>query len=173
MNYNELEEAIMFRDMRRIKQHLPDEAIRKVLKEKTNGILGVNGEDGYPYAIPLNYTYLNEAIYFHCAKTGHIIDAIKNNSKVCFTVVDEDTIVSEEFTSYFRSVIAFGKASIVETEEERTEVFQAFIEKYAKNESVEAKENKLKKRAPYALIIKVAIEHITGKEALEYARNRS
>lgn len=163
----------MFREMRRSKQHLSEEIIQKVLKEKTNGVLGINGEDGYPYTIPFNYTYLNGSIYVHCAKTGQIADGIRKNSKVCFTVIDEDTIVSEEFTSYFRSVIAFGKASIVETEEERTEVFQALIEKYSKNESVEAKENELKKRAPYALVIKVSIEHITGKEALEYARNRS
>ena len=52
-------------------------------------------------------------------------------------------------------------------------MFQALIEKYSKNESVEAKENELRKRAPHALIIKVFIEHITGKEALEYARNRA
>ena len=162
----------MFREMRRNKQHLSEEAIQKVLKENTNGILGINGEDGYPYAIPFNYTYLDGAIYVHSAKTGHIVEALKKNSKVCFTIVDEDTIVSEEFTSYFRSVIAFGKASIVEAEEERNEVFQALIEKYSKNACVEAKENELRKRAPHALIIKVFIEHITGKEALEYARNR-
>ena len=108
----------MFREMRRNKQHLSEEAIQKVLKENTNGILGINGEDGYPYAIPFNYTYLNGAIYVHSAKTGHIVEALKKNSKVCFTIVDEDTIVSKEFTSYFRSVIAFGKASIVDAEEE-------------------------------------------------------
>ena len=163
----------MYREMRRKKQQLSDELIKKVLDDNTNGILGVIGEEGYPYTIPLSYVYLNGNIYFHSAKSGHKVDAIQKNSKVSFTVVDEDTIVSEEFTSYFRSVIAFGQASIIESEEERNVAFRALMEKYSKNESIEAKEKELESGGPHALIIKVCIEHITGKEAIEYSRDRT
>ena len=163
----------MYREMRRNKQQLSEELIQKVLDANTNGILGVNGEEGYPYTIPLNYVYLNGNIYFHSAQSGHKVDAIKKNSKVSFTVVDEDTIVSEKFTSNFRSVIAFGQASIIESEDERNEAFRALMEKYSKNESSQAKEKELQKGGPHALIIKISIEHITGKEAIEYSRNRT
>ena len=162
----------MYREMRRNKQQLSEELIQKVLDENTNGILGVIGEEGYPYTIPLNYVYLNGNLYFHSAKSGHKVDTINKNTKVSFTVVDEDTIVSEKFTSFYRSVIAFGKASIIESQEERNEVFQAFIEKYSNNESTRAKEKELHTRGPHALVIKVSIEHITGKEAIEYSRER-
>jgi len=91
----------MFRDMRRKKQILKKEKINEIMKKNTNGILSCTGDEGYPYGVPVSFVYFNEKIYFHSAKSGHKIDSIKNNSKVSFTVVDKDQIVSEEYTSYF------------------------------------------------------------------------
>ncbi|MDD4445890.1 MAG: pyridoxamine 5'-phosphate oxidase family protein, partial [Eubacteriales bacterium] len=114
----------MFREMRRIRQLMSAEETQKVLDRCTNGILACQGDDDYPYAVPLSYACANGKIYFHSAKTGHKVDAILKNPKVSFTVVDEDTIVSAEYTTYFRSVIAFGRARIAE-DEERLEGFRA------------------------------------------------
>lgn len=61
-------------------------------------------------------------IYFHSAKAGHKIDAMEKHPKVSFAVIDEDTIVSKEYTSYFRSVIAFGKAKIDIVERNRVRI---------------------------------------------------
>jgi nitroimidazol reductase NimA-like FMN-containing flavoprotein (pyridoxamine 5'-phosphate oxidase superfamily) len=104
----------MFREMRRIKQLLSTEDTVAVMGRCTNGVLACIGDEDYPYAVPVSYIYSNNKIYFHSAKAGHKIDAIEKNQKVSFAVIDEDTIVSQEYTSYFRSVIAFGKARIVE-----------------------------------------------------------
>ena len=100
----------MFREMRRIKQLLSMEETEAVMNRCTNGVMACIGDEGYPYAVPLSYVYYNGKIYFHSAKAGHKVDAILKNPKVSFTVIDEDTIVSKEYTSYFRSAIAFGKA---------------------------------------------------------------
>lgn len=55
-------------------------------------MLAVNGDDGYPFAIPVNYFYDQEQdkIYFHGAKSGHKVDALKKNDKVCFTVYGKE-----------------------------------------------------------------------------------
>jgi len=158
----------VFREMRRIKQLLSVEDTKIVLDRCTNGILACLGDEGYPYAVPLSYVYTEDKIYFHSAKTGHKLDAILNNPKVSFTVVDEDTIVSEEYTTYFRSVIAFGKARIVENSE-RITAFKALVNKYSGNQPEENKNSEIE-RCTQAVIIAIDIEHLTGKEAIEFVR---
>lgn len=156
----------MFRRMRRGKQSLSMEDTVAVMKRCTNGVLACLGDEDYPYAVPLSYVYCNDTIYFHSAKAGHKIDAIAKNPKVSFSVVDEDTIVSEEYTTHFRSVIAFGRARIVEGDE-RLEAFKALVEKYSGDQPEEAKHKEVT-GCTQACIIAIDVEHITGKEAIEY-----
>jgi len=156
---------LMFREMRRKKQLLSKEETVKVLKRCTNGIMACLGDDDYPYAVPFNYVYHNDRIYFHSAKSGHKVDAIIKNPKVSFAVVDKDKIVSEEYTSYFRSVIAFGKGRIVEGNEWK-DAFMALVEKYSGNMPEDAKHKEVE-GCKSSHIIAIDIEHITGKEASE------
>ncbi len=158
----------MFREMRRGKQLLSHEATVAVLNRRTNGVLACLGDEDYPYAVPISYVYFNEKIYFHSAKAGHKIEAITKNPKVSFAITDEDTIVSEKFTSCFRSVIAFGKARFVEGDE-WLEAMKALVEKYSADQPDEVKQKKIS-GCTQAAIIAIDIEHITGKEAVEYAK---
>lgn len=156
----------MFRELRRGKQLLSKEATAAVMDRCTNGVLACLGDEDYPYAVPLSYVYVNDKIYFHSAKAGHKIDAVTKHPKVSFSVIDEDTIVSEEYTTYFRSVIAFGKARIAEGNE-RQEAFMALVEKYSGDQPEEAKHKEITE-CTQAYIIAIDIEHMTGKEAIEY-----
>ena len=158
----------MFREMRRGKQLLSKEDTVAVMDRCTNGVLACLGDEDYPYAVPLSYVYFNEKIYFHSAKAGHKIDAITKNPKVSFSVIDEDTIVSEKFTSYFRSVIAFGKARIVENNE-WLEAMKALVEKYSADQPEEAKHKEIS-GCMQAYMIAIDVEHMTGKEAIEYVK---
>ena len=106
----------MFREMRRKNQLLSEEETIKILKKGTSGVLAVLGDEGYPYAVPLSYIYCNSKIYFHAAKAGHKIDAIMKCNKASFCVIDEDNVVPEEYTTYFRSAIAFCKIKVIEDE---------------------------------------------------------
>ena len=99
----------MFRKMRRHKQLLSKEECEKILYKATSGVLALEGDNNYPYTVPISYLYEDNKIYFHSAKSGHKIDSIKKNQKVSFCVIDQDKIVPEEYTTYFRSVIVFGK----------------------------------------------------------------
>ena len=77
----------MFRPLRRKKRAITDEEARKLLATCKRGVFAVNGDDGYPYAIPVNYFFdaEHDKIYFHGAKAGHKVDALKRDDKVCFT----------------------------------------------------------------------------------------
>lgn len=156
----------MFREMRRGKQLLSQEDTDMVLQRGSNGILACLGDEDYPYAVPVSYVYHKGKIYFHSAKAGHKIDAIKKSSKVSLAVVDEDTIVSGEYTSYFRSVIAFGQARFTEGDE-WMDGFRALVEKYSGDQPETAKHKEITE-CTQSEIIAIDLEHVTGKEAIEY-----
>lgn len=154
--------------MRRGKQLLSSEDTAAVLHHCTNGVLACIGDEDYPYAVPVSYVYNNDRIYFHSAKDGHKIDAILKNPKVSLAVVEEDTIVSAEYTTYFRSVILFGRARVVEGEEWQ-QGFAALVEKYSGDQPEEAKHKEIT-GCTQSLIIAIDIDHMTGKEAIEYVQ---
>ena len=158
----------MFRKMRRNKQLMSQEDTIAVMKRCTNGVLACSGDDGYPYAVPLSYVFFHDKIYFHSAKAGHKIDAIFENPKVSFAVIDEDTIVSAEYTTYFRSVIAFGQARMVEGNELKS-AFKTLVEKYSGDQPEAAKQKEITE-CTQTYLIAIDVEHITGKEAIEYVR---
>ena len=155
----------MFREMRRNKQALTAEEIAEILKRNTSGVLAVNGDGGYPYAVPLSYVYLDSKLYFHCAGTGHKLDSILRDDKVSFCVIDQDQVVGEEYTTYFRSVVAFGRARVLEGAEKLRPLVE-LCEKYYPGhleQTLQKAEGALKNFC----IVEVAIEHVTGKTAME------
>lgn len=82
----------MFRQMRRIRQELPLDEAKKLLIKNKRGVLSLNGEDGYPYSLPINYFYdeKENKLYFHGAKTGYKVDCIKNNNKASFVTYGDE-----------------------------------------------------------------------------------
>jgi uncharacterized protein len=160
----------MFRAIRRDKQSLPSEDIEAIMGRCSNGVLACWGDEEYPYAVPLSFVYLNDKIYFHTAKAGHKIDAITKSPKVSFAVIDADLIISQEYTTCFRSVIAFGKARIA-AGQERLSAFKALVNKYSGDQPEESQHSVIA-RCDQAYIIAIDVEHITGKEAIEYVRAR-
>lgn len=163
----------MFRPMRRIKQQLSAEACRTVLEKRSAGVLAVHGDDGYPYAVPLSYVLHDDKILFHSAKSGHKLDGIKNNSKVSFCVIDQDDVVPEAYTTYYRSVIVFGNARILEQEAEIKEAIERLAAKYHPYDSKEHQNAMIEQGYAALCMVEVSISHMTGKEAIEivHAKN--
>ncbi|MCI8756372.1 MAG: pyridoxamine 5'-phosphate oxidase family protein [Oscillospiraceae bacterium] len=162
----------MFREMRRKKQALSQEACSVVLEKGTSGVLAVSGDNDYPYAVPLSYVYDGEKIYFHCAKSGHKLDAIQKNQKVSFCVIDQDQIVPEEYTSYFRSVIAFGTIRILEDQQEKRNAIEKLAFKYAPEDHAENRQKAIDQGWERLCMLEMAVEHMTGKEAIELVKAR-
>lgn len=159
----------MFRAMRRKKQLLSKEATEEILRSGQAGVLGVLGDDEYPYTVPLSYVYEDGKIYFHCAKTGHKLDGIRKNSKVSFCVIGQDRIVPEKFTTYFRSAIAFGNARILMDDVAVRHAMELLVRKYSADYQEEgAKEIEREWKA--LCVVEVSIDHMTGKEAIELVK---
>lgn len=159
----------MFREMRRINQVMSIERSKEVLMKGSSGVFALSGDNDYPYALPINYVYVNDKIYFHCAKTGHKIDALNRCSKVSFCVIEQDQIIPEKFTSYFRSVIVFGQARIVENDAIKQFALEELVKKYSFDFQIEG-QDEIKKSFDRTYIVEVSIDHLSGKEAIELVK---
>ena len=162
----------MFREMRRNKQLLSAEAAEKILREGDYGVLALSGDDDYPYAVPISYAVEGNKIYFHCAKIGHKLDAIRRNDKASFCVVARHDVIAEEFTTYFTSAIAFGRIKIVEdnADPDKLRGLELLADKYSSTASTARREKELSRLG--ALFVPVmTIEHLTGKAARELVRS--
>ncbi len=155
-----------FQKMRRFKQELNQNEIERILQFNTSGVLALIDSNGYPYSVPISYVYSNGKIYFHSAKSGHKIDAIKNCKKATFCIIDKDDVMPEKYTTFYKSVIAFGKVEIVNDREETLSAIAELGEKYYPNHDVELRQE-IDKNINRFLIIRLKIEHITGKQAIE------
>ena len=160
----------MFREMRRSKCALKSETAEKILREGSYGVLALTGDDGYNYAVPLNYALENGKIYFHSAPTGHKIDAVKNNLKVSFCVVDKHDVITEEFTTYFTSVIAFGEIRIAEDTAEKIHALELLADKYCLNADKNLREKEISRFNAVKILV-IEIEHLSGKAARELVRD--
>lgn len=156
----------MFREMRRKKQEMSESMNMKVLQDGTSGVLALSGDDDYPYALPINYVFHEGKIYFHSAKSGHKIDAIRGHDKASFCVTDYEEIVPEKYTAYFRSVIAFGKIRILEKEDEIRRAIEVLAERFFPEDETGRREE-IERSWDRLCMIELSVEHMTGKQAIE------
>ena len=161
----------MFRDMRRKKQALTLEENIEILQRGTSGVLALLGDEDYPYAVPLNYVYHDNKIYFHCAKSGHKLDAVRKHGKASFCIIDHEQLVPEEYTTYFKSVIAFGKIRIMEDEKEMRKAIEMLAVKYSPTpKDDKAAEREINGAWDRLCMLELTIEHVSGKQAIELVK---
>ena len=157
----------MFRELRRGRQALPEAESLAILERGSHGVLAVLGDGGYPYAVPISYVYEDGKIYMHCAKSGHKLDAVRACEKASFCVVDQDEVVQAEFTSHYRSAIAFGRIREITDDAEKRRMVSLLARKYCPD-LPQAEHDKAMERdwAPLNML-ELTIEHLTAKQAKE------
>ncbi len=158
----------MFREMRRNKQSLSEAEAIEILKNSTSGVLGVTGDDGYPYTVPLSHVYQDGKLFFHCALEGHKIDGISRNDKVSFCVIDQDQVIPEKFATHYRSAIVFGRARILKDDNEKRRALESLVARFSPGYLLEGQQE-IERDLHRTCIIEVKIEHLTGKAAKDIA----
>ena len=157
----------MFRELRRKRQALSRADCEAVLNRGTSGVLALAGDDGYPYAVPLSYLYEDGKLLFHCAKAGHKLDAVARCDKASFCVIDQDRVVPEEYTTYFRSVIAFGRIRVIGDDGERRSAVERLALKYHPGDTRENRSRYIDKEWAPLCMLEMTVEHLSGKQATE------
>ncbi len=151
----------MFRPMRRHKQALTPEQCVRVLEGEPRGVLSVHGEDGYPYGFPMDHLYLDGKLYFHCARQGHKLDALRADDRAGYCVMDQGFRREGEWALNIQSVIVFGRVRKVEDPARREHIARELGLKYYP--SAQEVEKELAQALDRAELLELSIEHMTGK----------
>lgn len=157
------------REMRRKDRAMNDEQIMTVIENNQICYLSMNGTNGYPYVVPLNYVYMDGMFVMHCAEEGYKMDCLKNDARVCLSIAAQGQILTEgripceSFTAKFSSIIAFGNIKIVEGEE-KIDLLSRFTGKYLQKskDDIGAEEKDFKFMMRTGVII-LKPDYITGK----------
>ena len=150
-----------FRPLRRFKQAVSEEECLSLLQSAPRGILSVMGENGYPYGVPMNFVYREGKIYFHCAREGHKIDAIKRCDKASFCVYDRGFRRAGEWALNIRSVIVFGRIEFIEDRDTVCRIAAALSRKFTDDEDYIRRE--IDRSGPGTLMFALVPEHVAGK----------
>lgn len=169
------------RDMRRKRQQLDEAACQEMLARGRECVLALAGSeatDGFPYAVPVNYAFVPPTpdergaglcghLLVHCAPAGAKLDAIAADERASACVVERADVVPEKLTTYFRSVIAFGRARLVEEDAARRAALLALCEKYVPELSAEAVDAEIERFFRRTTILDIELERVTGKQSIE------
>ena len=157
----------MFREMMRKKQQISREECLQVLRSQTRGVLSVQGDDGYPYGMPMNHWYSDEdgCIYFHCGRAGHRMDALSRCSKASLCVYEQGERENGAWAYTVRSVIVFGRVDVIDDMEKIVDITAKLSRKFTQNEAYIQKEIEL--YAHETLLLRLVPEHICGKRVVE------
>ena len=152
-----------FRELVRINRKIPEEECTRILKEELRGVLSLIGDGGYPYGMPLNHYYNEEdgKLYFHSGMKGHKIDALKQNPKASYCVMDKGYRNEGEWALNIKSVIVFGTIEIIEDKETIYDISRRLSYKFTDDEAYI--ENEIKQSGPGTFMFALVPEHISGK----------
>ena len=154
--------------VRRKDKLMSEEQAREFIVSAYSGTVATVGPDGWPYAVPLLYVWMNGEIWLHNTRvTGHFRRNIEHEARVCFVVEEPGEIFPygrfECDTSIaYRSVVAFGRVRIIEDTPQKAAFFDAFMAKYNNPDWV--RPQGFYPRLDQVTVYAMAIERMTGKE---------
>lgn len=154
----------MFRELTRKNQQMPVEECIELLKKETRCVLSVLGDDGYPYGAPVNHFYDEESgkIYFHIGnQKSHRTDAIRNCDKVSLCVYDQGYKNDGEWFYNVKSVIVFGRISIIEDKEKVADITTKLCYKFTDDKDYI--EDEIRNHLHRTWLLELTPEHISGK----------
>lgn len=149
--------------MRRKDREMPESFAFDVANRCDFATLSMIDPDTAPYGVPLQIFVNENKIYFHCATKGFKLDCLRENPQVCITCVSHLEIISEEFTTKYQSAILRGKASEIQSFQEKTAILHKIAQRYTPNHAhLAGKEIETYLNA--TSIWEIEISSATGKE---------
>jgi nitroimidazol reductase NimA-like FMN-containing flavoprotein (pyridoxamine 5'-phosphate oxidase superfamily) len=153
--------------MRRKEKEITQKVVKEeILRQTDVGRLGLV-IDGSPYVVPMNFCYTGDKIYLHSHKDGKKMQELRKNPSVCFEVDEGEIITGENPCDYsweYTSVIAYGKASIVEDEAERLKALKLISDKYSPGKGKMITEE-LMGKFKHLWIVRIDVDEMTGKKS--------
>lgn len=148
--------------MRKKEREIKDKAVLDQLLMQSR-ICRLGLFDGkWPYVVPVNMGYEPGRIYFHSSKKGKKMEILRDNPNVCFEIDADVEIVTGErpcdWTTYYKSVIGFGTAVMVEDEAEKLAGLKTIMRRHGG--PVEGFKPEV---VPVTAVVRIDIASMTGK----------
>lgn len=153
----------MFREMIRKTKQLPECEVIDILRNQKRGVLSIQGDDGYPYGMPMNHFYNEDdgCIYFHQGNVGYRLEKLREDDHVSFCTYDEGVVLPGDWALTVKSVIVFGRIEIIEDPETMADITRKLSYKFTQDDSYidEEIERSLKR----TVVLKLVPEYMSGK----------
>jgi len=151
----------MFRPIRRRDREVSEQDARQILARAEYGVLATVGDDGWPYAVPVNHVVEGNVLYLHCALEGHKLDNIAHEQRVSYCAVASAQVLPSKLSTLYESAIVFGQATCVTDPNEKEQALRMLAARFYG--SPEQTEQELRTSGPRAAVVRIEIERITGK----------
>jgi cytidylate kinase len=153
----------VYRKMRRKDRGLSRHEALEIVRRGEYGVLALNSPEGWPYAVPISYVLMDEAVYFHSALDGRKMEAMRADDRACFTVVgDTQPVYARNFTTYYESAMIVGHVSPVEEEQEKYNSLMALAAKYLPAH-LDKSDKDIRQSFPRTAVYKLSLDLATGK----------
>ena len=152
----------MARQMRRKNRELPQERAMELLERAEYAVLSTVNTEGGAYGVAISPVVIQGTVYFHCALAGQKLENLQKEPRVCLTVVGRTEVQQDKFTTFYESAVAFGRAVLVEEDEEKTKALRALCEKYCPGLMGEF-DAAIEASLPRTGVVRIALEDIKGK----------
>lgn len=154
--------------MRRAEREISDRReMERILEEAEVGRLGTSVNDE-PYVVPVSFAYRDGKILFHCARQGKKLDNVSKNPRVCFEV-DEGALIPKDkpcdFSVKYRSVIAYGNATVHTDQQRMLHTLKALTDKYAPSGLSRQLTNDTVASFKDLAVVEITVSEMTGKRS--------
>jgi len=121
-------------------------------------------DGGKPYLVSMNYGFRDDSLYLHSAQEGRKIGILRQNPEVCFQVITGTRLSTGEdacgdWTMKYRSVTGFGRAHLIDDEQEKIRAMQVLMDQYTTKGPFEFDPV----RIGQTMVIRIDIDEMTGK----------
>ena len=145
--------------MRRHDRECSESTFLHGLLQKADVVTVAFQTEEHPYVLPLNFVFMNNALYMHSATEGRKLDCVKHNPRVGFCVHCVLDIDRERATTHYESICGEGRAVLVAAPDEKQQALAALAEKYQSRCQLPVPERVLEKTA----VMRIDILRMTGK----------
>lgn len=149
-------------EMRRKDREMPREFGELVADQCEWAVLSLVEEEGSPYCVPVSIVRDGDLVYFHTARQGQKIDALRINPKVCLSCVGYTRRALHEFTTEYESAILRGTAEEVTEDGEKIHALRLLCQRHTPS-NMDAFDQEVARSLSRTGVWRIRIQEVTGK----------
>ncbi len=151
--------------MRRNDLALAEAETLALIDKQEYAVLCLTDPDGKPYGVPLDYVRRNDMLYFHGAREGRKVDAMRANERACAVIMGDTAVIPEKFGRMYESAIVEGPVELIDDPEQKRQIMTWVAESRSPGYP-EKGQVVIERMLDRVLVYKLRMEVVSGKHGL-------